>query len=400
MALAQVEVPDLVPARILNEFAYCPRLAHIEWVQGEFADSVDTVEGRHLHRRVDQETGNLPDPGEGNEEKAHARSVYLSAPRLGMVARIDLVEASGDQVTPVDYKHGKAPDIPEGAWEPERVQVCAQGLILEENGYTCDGGILYFTESKTRVPVPFTQELRERTKELLLGLREMASQEQAPPPLVDSPKCPRCSLVGICLPDEINLLRLPGLDGQEPETRRLLPARDDALPLYVQTSGTRVGKRDEELVIEPREGPKQTVRLGQTSQVALFGHVQVSTQAIQAIMGYGIPICYHSTGGWFYAMTSGIIHKNVELRRRQFHVADDPVMSLAIAKKIVVAKIRNCRTLIRRNAEANDKDLDAMRDMVEEATNVDSAASLLGIEGTAARIYYQNLPAMIRNHGQ
>ena len=45
--------PDLIPARMLNEFAYCPRLAYLEWVQGEFEDSVDTVEGRFHHRRVD-----------------------------------------------------------------------------------------------------------------------------------------------------------------------------------------------------------------------------------------------------------------------------------------------------------------------------------------------------------
>lgn len=32
-------VPDLVPARMLNEFAYCPRLAYLEWVQGDFTDS-------------------------------------------------------------------------------------------------------------------------------------------------------------------------------------------------------------------------------------------------------------------------------------------------------------------------------------------------------------------------
>ena len=38
--------PDLVPARMLNEYAYCPRLAYLEWVQGEFDDSVDTIEGR------------------------------------------------------------------------------------------------------------------------------------------------------------------------------------------------------------------------------------------------------------------------------------------------------------------------------------------------------------------
>ena len=48
------DVPDLIPARMLNEFAYCPRLAYLEWVQGEFADNLDVLEGRFGHRRVDQ----------------------------------------------------------------------------------------------------------------------------------------------------------------------------------------------------------------------------------------------------------------------------------------------------------------------------------------------------------
>lgn len=44
----------LIPVRMLNEHVYCPRLAYLEWVQGEWADSADTVEGRYKHRRVDK----------------------------------------------------------------------------------------------------------------------------------------------------------------------------------------------------------------------------------------------------------------------------------------------------------------------------------------------------------
>ena len=43
--------PPLVPARMVNEYVYCPRLAYLEWVQGEWAESSDTVEGQHAHRR-------------------------------------------------------------------------------------------------------------------------------------------------------------------------------------------------------------------------------------------------------------------------------------------------------------------------------------------------------------
>ena len=51
---ASDSTPGPLPARMLNEFAYCPRLAYLEWVQGEWAESADTVDGKVQHRRVDQ----------------------------------------------------------------------------------------------------------------------------------------------------------------------------------------------------------------------------------------------------------------------------------------------------------------------------------------------------------
>lgn len=48
-----LDVPDSVPARMLNEFAYCPRLPWLEWVQREFEDNADNAEGRFRHRVVD-----------------------------------------------------------------------------------------------------------------------------------------------------------------------------------------------------------------------------------------------------------------------------------------------------------------------------------------------------------
>ena len=119
----------LLPARMINEYAYCPRLAYLMWVQGEWDDSSDTVEGRHVHRRVDKPGGKLPVPraeasaaeDEGAEmEKIHARSINLSSNRLGLIAKLDLVEGEGNRVTPVDYKRGKRPHLAQGAYDPER----------------------------------------------------------------------------------------------------------------------------------------------------------------------------------------------------------------------------------------------------------------------------------------
>jgi CRISPR-associated protein Cas1 len=115
-------------------------------------------------------------------------------------------------------------------------------LILRENGYLCEGGIIYYIESRRKVSIPFDDALVERTRELAVQLRKTATQGIVPPPLEDSPEYPRRSLVGICLPDETSLLADETAQRTE-QVRRLTPARDDALPLYVQeNASTRCGR--------------------------------------------------------------------------------------------------------------------------------------------------------------
>src|SRR6185437_15142593 len=120
---ATAETP-LVPARMINEFVYCPRLAFLEWVDGEWADSGDTEEGRRAHVRVDSGGGKLPAPDAVDDRDFAARSVTLASERLGIIAKMDLIEGEDGTVTPVDTKKGKRPHVAEGAYEPERVQVC------------------------------------------------------------------------------------------------------------------------------------------------------------------------------------------------------------------------------------------------------------------------------------
>ena len=404
----EVGLPDLVPARMLNEYAYCPRLAYLEWVQGEFADSVDTVEGRFQHRRVDRPSGKLPSrpdkdgvdpPGEddADHEIIHARSVLVSDQSLEAIARIDLLEGQGNVVTPVDYKHGKAPDLPEGAWEPERVQVCIQGLLLRANGYICNEGILYFVESRQRVTVPFDNALVSRTLELLSGIRRMASSGQIPQPLVDSPKCPRCSLVGICLPDEVNIIAAKGQAIKQEDVRRMAPARDDTVPVYVQAQGAVVGKSGDQLEVKQKGQSLQKVRLMEVSHLSLFGNVQVTTQAVQELCDRNIPICYFSYGGWFRGITNGMGHKNVELRCRQYVGAMTPETALSIARQMVFGKIKNCRTLLRRNHREPPSAILAELDrLADRARTAPSLGTLLGIEGAAARTYFSEFQGMIK----
>lgn len=384
----------LLPARMVNEYEYCPRLAYLEWVQGEWAESGDTAEGRHAHRRVDKPSGDLPAPDEGGDARIHARSVTLSSDRLGLIARMDLIEGESNTVTPVDYKRGKRPHVARGAYDPERVQLCIQGMILEEYGYTCDEGVLYFAASKERVRVAFDEELRERTRAAVNGLRLIAAGGQMPPPLEDSPKCPRCSLVGICLPDEVNYLR--HLDGSP---RPMAVTRDEALPLYVQANKASIRKKGETLEISVEDQPAATARLIDVSQVVLMGNVYLSTPCLHELMRREVPVTWHSWGGWFLGHTIGTGHKNVELRTAQYRASFDAPTCLRIAKGLVQTKIANCRTFLRRNWRGEDKPdslLDSLKRDIAQARRASSLQELLGIEGIAAARYFGAFSHLIR----
>lgn len=375
---------------MVNEFTYCQRLFFLEWVQARFEDNPDTVDGRYQHRVVDAGGGRAPDAEDQADLKV-ARSVMLSSPELGVVGRIDLLEGDGGTVVPVDYKRGTPPATAARAWDPERVQVCVLGLLLRANGYRCHGGVLWFAETRERVEVAFDDALVLQTQRLLDELRVVAGRDLAPPPLVDSPKCPRCSLVGICLPDEHNALI--GRLGRQP--RRLVPRDSEARPLYVTEAGTTVGVRDGRIEVRKKDQRLSSVRLVDVSQVTVFGNVQVTTQALRECFAREVPVSYLSYGGWLQGVSLGLPSKHVELRRRQVVVASSN--ALEAARLMVGGKIRNSRTLLRRNGRpAPEAALATLAACATSAAEAASAASLLGFEGAAARVYFGALPSMLR----
>jgi CRISPR-associated protein Cas1 len=426
------EALALVPARMLNEVMYCERLMYLEWVQGEWADNVFTVDGQAVHRRVNEEGTPLREPKdlEADPEEAQtedrpyvARSVWLSSDRLGITAKIDLVEVDGKEVVPVEYKRSGRPDTPGGAYLPELVQVCAQVLVLRENGYRCNHGEIYYAKDRQRVTLDITDWLVQQTLSAVARVRGLAKEGVLPPPLDDSPKCHGCSLVGICLPDETRALAKepppepleleddPSFEvGDDPwglavgvqrPVRRLFPARDDKLPVYVQTQGAMLKLSGERLLIQSKDEPVRPARLSNISHVALFGNVHVTTPTIRRLLDRGIPLFFFSYGGWFVGQAVGHDSKNVELRVAQYRANQDREQCAKLARGFVASKILNCRTLLRRNhAAASPTALSELKQLARKARAASSIESLLGIEGTAARRYFGEFTGMLKGNDE
>jgi len=449
---------------MLNEFVYCPRLFYYEYVEGVFLHNADTKRGAALHKRVDAGKGDLPPsttPAAGDQprtpklatdapEVIHSRSVSLSSDRLGVTAKMDLVEvrtATDDllaplQVRPVDYKIGAPREGDDGPeiWDADRMQLGLQCLILRDHGYTCDEGVIYYRATKQRVSLPITPEL-ETWIEAQIAAARRCMVGPIPPPLVDSPKCPRCSLVTLCLPDETHLLHDapshpddedfppdqssfpfdrdfgravreigPRLSSNVATTsssssaasprrtpRRLIAARDDTRPMYVATPGVSIGKKSELIQVKEKGAVIAEVRIKELSHIAVFGAASISTALLQFLCERDIPVSFFSSGGFFYGLARGQSLKNVFTRIAQFDIAAKPVDALRLARLMVHGKIRNQRTLLMRNHAATPAHAIArLKHAAEHALTATSAEELLGIEGAAALVYFENFGGMIK----
>lgn len=473
---------ETIPARMVNEFVYCPRLFFYEHVEGIFVENADTLRGSALHKKVDSGSGALPpakkegiaspeqvsqspaathvgpaEAGttseeqvslvtstatkskEGEPEVIHSRSVNLGSDRLGVTAKLDLIESRKDandlfaavEVCPVDYKAGspKAGVDENELWDTDKMQLGLQCLILRDNGYTCNEGIIYYRGTKQRVRLTITDQLERWIVEKVQQAREV-TRGPIPAPLIDSPKCARCSLVTICLPDETRMLALtlapteecrgtspgssPGAESRlltpalslveeerektkSPDVRRLIAARDDRRALYLNTPGLYVGRSDEVLRIKDKEKVIEEIRVNDVCHIGLFGNIQISTQTIQLLCEKEVPVTYFSMGGWFYGMTHGHVLKNVLTRVAQFRRADEREFCLRLARAFVQGKVRNHRTLLMRNhLEPPAPALARLKNAIETCGEAADLGELLGMEGSAAALYFENFSGMIK----
>ncbi|MGH7707215.1 MAG: CRISPR-associated endonuclease Cas4g/Cas1g [Vulcanimicrobiaceae bacterium] len=385
------EAPELIPARMVNEFVYCPRLFWLEYVEREFESSYDTVDGTRVHRRVDRPTGELPD--EITEMRAAATSVELTSERFGVVVKIDMVRAEDESVVPIDFKRGKRPPIPSGVYDPERVQICIAAILLRENGFRCAVGRIYYAGSREYVDVPIDDDLLALTVAAIDGARTMRQRGTIPPPLVNSPKCGRCSLHAICLPDETNALREAA--GQA-DIRPFAAPSDDDVPLYVLEPGARLGLSGEVLQVRTDAGVIAEIRLMELGSISLFGNVQISSQAMRAVLQRDVPVFYLSYGGWLNGYARSVNDHSLDLRIVQHELVREPARVLALARAFVLGKVKNQRTMVRRSlGDAAKAELQAMSLLMHRIERAVAIETLLGLEGNAAQKYFAAFGEML-----
>lgn len=388
--------------RMLTELVYCPRLYHFMAVQGVMVKSAEVLEGTAQHERAEgrRKKGEVQE-AEDAPPWALPRNLHLEWPEQGLTGRLDVVKAEDGALVPVEAKRGSAPDparrvhwegleLPSGAWPGDQVQVMGQILLLRANGYPVRHGELYYRADRRHVKVHPTPELEGALHRAMEQARAL-SEGPMPDPLLDSPKCVLCSLAPVCLPDETNLLKARCAEAP----RRILPARPDGGVLYLASPGLSLGKDGDQLAIREKGELMEKIPLKDVIQVVTFGQgISISTPALHWLLDNGRSVCHLSRGGRLVGLTLPLATQNVALRQSQYLKFTLPELRLAMARDLVASKIRNQRTLLRRN-HGGPPCLDSLADAARRAEEATTLDQLLGIEGEAARNYFAAFPGML-----
>ncbi|MFH0808907.1 MAG: CRISPR-associated endonuclease Cas1 [Pseudomonadota bacterium] len=408
---------SLWPTRNVAEYAYCPRLFYYMAVEGVFLPSSDTEKGLAVHRRVDKPStvldGSNGESSDPDRPKA-VRSLALTSKALRLTATLDLAEISGQKAVPVEYRKGKPkravmappPDDPgeadepplssAEAWPTDRVQVGLQAVLLEEAGYSVTEAVIYYAGEKFRLKLPMDSALKAESLAVLEAAKKCADGPR-PLPLVNDPRCLRCSLQPICLPDEVNNQRA-SVPTDELTPRKIWPPRDDGIHVVAQKNGVRVGIRGMGLKVTDKNGAMvKEMPLANIESLSLLGSVQISTQAIHTLADRGIPIAFLSAAGRLVAMVDPLDSVSAEIRRAQIRRFDDPEACLELTRALITAKIANQRTLLMRNHASLPESLPG--DLTKEAEQAQAATSLgtlRGHEGQAAALYFGHFAGMFK----
>ncbi|MBN2326738.1 MAG: CRISPR-associated protein Cas4 [Candidatus Omnitrophica bacterium] len=200
---------NLIPVSAIAHMAFCPRRVALIYIEHVWEENIATLEGAHLHERVDRE-GRVESRG----DVRLVRGLRLRSMRLGLTGKADMIEfhrlahhddpQTGVELPhisgrwrpfPVEYKRGKLRNE-----EGYIAQLCAQALCLEEMlGVPVPNGAIFFGKTRRRLDVKFDDALRQKTDRLTTQLHQLFRSSQTPQAHFQK-KCNFCSLKNLCLP--------------------------------------------------------------------------------------------------------------------------------------------------------------------------------------------------------
>ncbi|NMB45485.1 MAG: type I-C CRISPR-associated endonuclease Cas1 [Firmicutes bacterium] len=175
--------------------------------------------------------------------------------------------------------------------------------------------------------------------------------------------------------------------------------------LYVTSTEAHLGKEGQNVVVRVEGEVRLRVPIHNLESVVSMGYTGASPALMHLCAERGVAMAFHSPNGRLLARLTPANKGNVLLRKRQYEMHDDPQETLTVSRSVVLGKLANCRTVLRRfirdygtdqgasEVEMAVKHLSASIDQAKEVT---STEALRGVEGDGARRYYGVFDHLIR----
>lgn len=168
--------------------------------------------------------------------------------------------------------------------------------------------------------------------------------------------------------------------------------------LYVTSSGAYLRRQGQAVVVRVERVTRLRVPIHTLGSIVCVGRVGCSVRVFELCGQAGVTVSFLSESGRFYGRVHGPTTGNVLLRRQQYRASDDPARAAAIARAVVVGKVTNCRTALRRAArEHSDADAsarlgsaaDRLGGVLDSLPDGLALDAVRGHEGDAARLYFR-----------
>jgi CRISPR-associated protein Cas1 len=379
--LLQISATNQTTIRVsaLHALAYCPRLFYLEEVEELYTQDAAVFAGRRLHAELEK------------QEDEDWEDLFLESEELGLRGRVDALRTRDGQTIPYEHKRGRCHRDDENqpqAWESDRIQILAYACLLESAlGIPISEGRIRYHADNVLVHVPLDEAGRLAVQDAIQRARALRNATHRPPVTENERLCARCSLAPVCLPEEARLAH-----DREWQPIRLFPVDDEREVLHVLEPGSRVGRSGDQLKVCRKDQSVEKVAIRQVSQVVLHSYSQISTQALYFCKEFDVGV-HLVSGGGRYLGSFDTRQGSIQRRIAQYGALTQPELCLALAQRLVQCRGQSQRKFLMRGrqsdrTEAVSEAITQMQILLKQVERADSIASLLGVEGRLAAIYF------------
>jgi CRISPR-associated protein Cas1 len=161
--------------------------------------------------------------------------------------------------------------------------------------------------------------------------------------------------------------------------------------LFVTEQGAKLQVEGQRLFVSKCKEKLADIPLIHLRHIVIFGSATLTPRAVSRLLREGVFVSFLTMNGRFIGELLPAEHADGLIRKLQVKRLDDELFRIQISREIVTAKIHNFLWLLdkkRRKKMDLEKEKGELKKIEERVTSVSSMKELLGLEGSASRMYF------------